>query len=77
METILKAEVMGGGDLKLLFVLSLVLGFNNILGLLFVSNLLFLLRKKGEAIVPFAPYIYKGYLILFPFVKVYGYCLFN
>ena len=65
-ETLADGEVMGGGDLKLLFVLSLALGLENILFILFLSNLFFIFRKKRKkGVSPFAPYIFCGYIGMF------------
>lgn len=70
-------EVFGGGDIKLLFALSISMGLENILALLFLSHLLFILRNnKGEGFVPFAPYIYKGYIGMFLLKNVYSYLIF-
>lgn len=68
---ITKGRGMGGGDVKLGFLMGLMLGFPNILLALFVSFvsgaatgiLLMLLKKKGmKSMLPFGPFLVFGSL---------------
>lgn len=61
----LEEEAMGGGDLKLYFVLSFMLNLQSTLMLLFLSNFLLVLRKNKKETLPFVPYIFSGYGLLF------------
>ncbi|MDX8046572.1 prepilin peptidase [Gracilibacillus sp. S3-1-1] len=65
---------MGAGDMKLLSVLGILLGFPHILlclflatllGLLFSSFYLFIYRTKGKKMIPFGPAIVLGAIITF------------
>lgn len=64
---LLKIEIIGFGDLKLLFIFNLFIGFNNVLIILFISSLIacvfeiFILKRK---IFPFGPYLILAYLIV-------------
>lgn len=72
-----KKESLGGGDVKLMFLLGLVL--DPILGIfsIFLSSLLALpisfvvLLTKKENIIPFGPFILLSFLLLF-FMKITG-----
>lgn len=67
---IFKKESMGGGDIKLMFVFGLVLGWGTSILSIFVGSLiglpisLLLLRKNSEHIVPFGPFLSVGAIIL-------------
>lgn len=72
MEVILKKDALGGGDLKLLFVLGMYLGVANCLFMLLVACVLgifgtALTMKKQEAegnlVIPFGPYLAAGSVI--------------
>lgn len=67
---IFKKESMGGGDIKLLFVMGLVLGFPQALFSIFVGSLvglpiafIILLRKKDH-VIPFGPLLGIGSIIV-------------
>lgn len=83
---LLKKESMGGGDIKLVFLLGLFLGFPNIIISLYVAFLtgaivgiiLILWRKKSfyKATIPFGPFLVLGALIsLFWGTPIYSYVL--
>lgn len=67
---IFKQESMGGGDIKLMFVLGLTLEFPIALLSIFVGSLvglpisLLFLKKNSEHIVPFGPYLAIGAIVL-------------
>lgn len=65
-----KKEVIGGGDLKLIFLLSLYTAPYHSLIALFLSSLfgLFVMMICGKEKIPFAPCLCLGYLIVFLFV---------
>lgn len=65
-----KKESMGGGDIKLLFVIGFVLGYEMAILAIFIGSfigypvsLLFLLKE--EDIIPFGPFLSIGALIIF------------
>lgn len=67
-----KGKGMGGGDIKLGFLMGLVLGFPNILLALFIAFMsgavigLFLMamgKKKMKSMVPFGPFLIFGLLV--------------
>lgn len=67
---IFKKESMGGGDIKLLFVIGMVLGFSQALFSIFVGSLvglpiafIILLRKKDH-VIPFGPLLGIGAIIV-------------
>lgn len=67
LQVILKKELMGFGDLKLFFVLSINYFVNNVIYLLMLSSIIgiiyyYLFRKKNE--FPFGPSIIIAYVIL-------------
>lgn len=67
---IFKKESMGGGDIKLLFVIGMVLGFPQALFSIFVGSLVglpiafIILLKKKDHIIPFGPLLGIGALIV-------------
>lgn len=67
---IFKKESMGGGDIKLMFIFGLVLGFPEAILSIFIGSIvglpisLILLSKNSEHIVPFGPYLSIGAIIL-------------
>lgn len=71
-EWIVKDEVMGGGDIKLYLSLSFLLGLKYTLILLFLSNLFIVTKNKNDKykFLPFAPYIFAGYGLLFITSKI-------
>ena len=66
-----KQEALGGGDIKLLFVLGLTLPLiESFLGIVLATVLalpisLFLLLKHKDKIIPFGPFLVAAYLMLF------------
>ncbi|MBI2095472.1 MAG: prepilin peptidase [Candidatus Omnitrophica bacterium] len=71
-ELVMKKEAMGGGDVKLLAMIGAVVGWQGVLWTVFVSSLvgtgvgLYLRVKKGEAAIPFGPFLAIGaFLYLF------------
>lgn len=66
-----KKESMGGGDIKLLFLFGMVLGFPMSIVSIFVSSMiglpvsLILTRNKKTDIIPFGPYLCVGAMLLF------------
>jgi prepilin signal peptidase PulO-like enzyme (type II secretory pathway) len=67
-----KGEGMGGGDVKLGFLMGLVLGFSNLLLALFaafvsgaiVGMLLIAFgKKKMKSMIPFGPFLIFGFLL--------------
>lgn len=67
---IFKKESMGGGDIKLLFVIGLVLGLPQALFSIFVGSLVglpiafIILLKKKDHVIPFGPLLGIGALIV-------------
>lgn len=67
---IFKKESMGGGDIKLLFVFGLVLGWQLSILSIFIGSLiglplsLIILCKKKDHIVPFGPYLSLGAIFI-------------
>lgn len=67
---IFKKESMGGGDIKLLFVIGMVLGFPQALFSIFVGSLVGLpvafviLLKKRDHVIPFGPLLGIGSIIV-------------
>jgi leader peptidase (prepilin peptidase)/N-methyltransferase len=83
---LLKKESMGGGDIKLVFLLGLFLGFPNIIISLYIAFLtgaavgiiLILWRKKSfrKATIPFGPFLILGAILsLFWGNPIYAYAL--
>ena len=62
---------MGGGDIKLMFVFGLVLGYSMSILSIFIGSIvglpisLIILKKKNTNIVPFGPFLCIGALIIF------------
>lgn len=67
---IFKKESMGGGDIKLMFIFGLMLGFPTAIISIFFGSLvglplsLIMMIKNKEHIIPFGPYLSIGALIL-------------
>ena len=65
-----KRESMGGGDIKLMFVIGMVIGFPEALFSIFVGSLiglplaLIVLLKNKDHIIPFGPLLGIGSLII-------------
>lgn len=65
-----KKESMGGGDIKLMFVFGLVLGWKTSILSIFIGSLvglpvsLLLMKKNSEHIIPFGPFLSIGAIIL-------------
>ena len=79
-------ESMGGGDIKLMFVFGLVLGYPMSLLSIFLGSIiglpasLILMKKNSEHIIPFGPFLAAGALIIIlcqidfdTILKLYGY----
>ena len=71
-ERIMKKETMGGGDVKLLAMIGAVLGWQGVLGALFISSFfgsvvgIILRWRRGQEKIPFGPYLAIGtFLYLF------------
>jgi len=70
-----KKESMGGGDIKLLFVFGLVLGWEMAILSIFIASFLglpvsfILSRKNDENIIPFGPFLVIAALIII-FLKI-------
>lgn len=66
-----KKESMGGGDIKLMFVIGMALSFPLSIFSIFVASFIalpiaiMLTKKNSENIVPFGPFLSAGALILF------------
>lgn len=66
-----KKESMGGGDIKLLFLFGLVLGFPLSIVSIFLGSMIglpisiFFMSKKRSDIIPFGPYLCFGAITLF------------
>lgn len=74
MEKVLGKEAMGGGDLKLLFVMGLYYSWMEMLLLLILSCFTALIyawskRKKGLEILPFGPFLVAGWFLVMAFGK--------
>ncbi|MBI3252947.1 MAG: prepilin peptidase [Candidatus Omnitrophica bacterium] len=78
---ILKKEAMGGGDVKLLAMIGALLGWQAVLWIVFISSFLgsaagiYLRLKKGEAEIPYGPYLAAAavFYIFFGKALVQGY----
>ena len=63
MEKILKKEAMGGGDIKLIFVIGLYIGWEKSLLMLFVACVIGIIagciqmRKENENYIAFGPFL--------------------
>lgn len=81
-----KKESMGGGDIKLMFLVGMVLGFRESIMVIFLSAIialpvsLIILLVKKDHILPFGPFISVATLIMFlsgfnfeSFLKLFGY----
>jgi len=70
-DKIFKKESMGGGDIKLLFIFGMVLGFPLAIVSIFLSSIIALpisiiiLKKSKSSIIPFGPFLSAAALILF------------
>lgn len=66
-----KQESMGGGDIKLMFLFGLVLGYQMTIIAIFIASFiglpisLIILYKKKDHIIPFGPFLAVGAIILF------------
>lgn len=66
-----KKESMGGGDIKLMFVIGMALGFPLSIFSIFIASFIalpiaiMLTKNSSESIVPFGPFLSIGALILF------------
>lgn len=65
-----KQEALGGGDIKLYFIIGLVLGTNTVfLSVLFASLLGLayapILKKRNDKYLPFVPFIFAGSLLAY------------
>lgn len=81
-----KKESMGGGDIKLMFLIGMILGFKESIMVIFLSavialpvSLIILVREKDHAL-PFGPFISVASMIMFlsefnfeMFLKLFGY----
>lgn len=74
--TLLKKELIGGGDLKLFISISLIMGWSQLLlGILLASlislivySILFIINKRiNDTQIPFGPYLSIGFMISFLF----------
>jgi leader peptidase (prepilin peptidase)/N-methyltransferase len=67
---VFKKESMGGADIKLMFVIGLMLGFSNAIGTIFLASIiglpvaLVILIKKKDHIIPFGPFLGIASIIL-------------
>lgn len=65
-----KKESMGGGDIKLMFIFGLVLGYPMAILSIFVGSIiglpisLIMLKKNTEHIIPFGPFLAAGAIII-------------
>lgn len=81
MDRILKRETMGGGDIKLLFVMSLYLTWHQLLLGLYTACLLglfvaLIVRKKTGAAIPFGPFLAMGYVFAVCFgIRMIVWCM--
>ncbi len=68
---IFKKESMGGGDIKLMFIFGLVLGYPMAILSIFVGSIigfpisLLLLKKSPDHIIPFGPFLAAGAIIIY------------
>lgn len=66
-----KKESMGGGDIKLMFIFGMVLGYPMAILSIFIGSLvglpisLIIMNKKDTHIIPFGPFLAAGALIIF------------
>lgn len=66
-----KKESMGGGDIKLLFVIGMVLGFPEALFSIFIGSLVglpiafIILMKNKDHVIPFGPLLGIGAIVMF------------
>lgn len=69
-DIIFKKESMGGGDIKLMFIFGLVLGYPMAILSIFIGSIiglplsLIMLKKNTEHIIPFGPYLAAGATII-------------
>ena len=72
-DKIFKKESLGGGDIKLMFVIGFVNGIIGSLYTLFFASLialpfaLFVVKKKNKSIIPFGPFLLASAIIVFFF----------
>lgn len=84
-DIVFKKESMGGGDIKLMFLVGMVLGFRESIMVIFLSAIialpvsLIILIKKKDHILPFGPFISVATLVMFlsgfnfeSFLKLFG-----
>lgn len=70
-DRVFKKECLGGGDVKLMILVGLSLGFVNSLLSLFISSILallahYILREKyNEGLIPFGPFLILGAIIVY------------
>lgn len=70
-DKVFKKECLGGGDVKLMLLVGISLGFMNGLLSLFISSILallahYLLREKyNEDLIPFGPFLIMGAIIVY------------
>ena len=66
-----KQESLGGGDIKLMFLIGLVIGYPMAVCNIFLATFiafpiaLFLLVSKKDNIIPFGPFLSMGAIILY------------
>lgn len=69
-DILFKKESMGGGDIKLMFIFGLVLGYPMAILSIFVGSIiglpisLILLKKNTDHIIPFGPFLAAGAIII-------------
>ncbi len=69
-DVIFKKESMGGGDIKLMFIFGLVLGYPMAILSIFLGSIiglpisLIMLKKNTEHIIPFGPFLAAGAIII-------------
>lgn len=69
-DTIFKKESMGGGDIKLMFIFGLVIGYPMALLSIFIGSLiglpisLIMIKKNTDHIIPFGPFLAAGAIII-------------
>jgi prepilin signal peptidase PulO-like enzyme (type II secretory pathway) len=64
-----KKEIMGYGDIKLIFVMGLMIGITKLLYCIFISSLVALIiemikKRKKSVAFPFGPYLILGFIII-------------
>lgn len=70
-DAIFKQESLGGGDIKLMFLIGLVIGYPMAVSNIFLATFiafpiaLFLLASKKDNIIPFGPFLSMGAIILY------------